>query len=161
MGLGIRQLLTVLRRAEIIATAEWFGEYRDRWKTLQRGGRRRVQLPPEFWEYPGIPGSEPDMVSSPKVFPHEGQVVRENDNHYAFGVHLPRKEVRRIWPTSPSPDLKSSRGRPRKTGYADMDEPLMADILRLIETKECTSPTQAAWKVVGRDGKGAHGNGTP
>jgi hypothetical protein len=32
---------------------------------------------------------------------------------------------------------------------------------RMLKAGEAASPSEAAWKIIGRDGAGAHGSGTP
>ncbi|MER9776788.1 hypothetical protein [Mesorhizobium sp. M0220] len=50
--------------------------------------------------------------------------------------------------------------RPRGTGYADADAAIVAEMARLYPG-QCASATEAAWAIVGRDGKGAKGTGAP
>src|SRR5215204_6625377 len=83
---ALGDFLTVLRRAEIKGTAEYFGEYPERWK-LVREGRHQFELPPSFWEYAEIGNKGPDTAT------------RRRNHQYAFGVHVPRDAVLRIWPT--------------------------------------------------------------
>lgn len=60
---------------------------------------------------------------------------------------------------SPAKEKREPR-RPKGTGFKNHDAPLLAQMARLYPGK-CSSPTEAAWKVVGRDGSGAKGSGTP
>ncbi|TIP43661.1 hypothetical protein [Mesorhizobium sp.] len=50
--------------------------------------------------------------------------------------------------------------RPKGTGFKDHDAPILAEMAKLYPG-ECSSATEAAWKVIGRDGKRAKGNGSP
>ena len=52
-------------------------------------------------------------------------------------------------------------GRPKGTGYAAMDEPLIAEMKAMIDGLIAKSPTEAARAVIGKDGSRAAGYGTP
>jgi hypothetical protein len=51
-------------------------------------------------------------------------------------------------------------GRPKGTGYAAMDEPLIAEMKTMIDGLTAKSPTEAARKVIGKGGSRAAGYGT-
>jgi hypothetical protein len=52
-------------------------------------------------------------------------------------------------------------GRPPGTGYADGDEVLIDKMQVLVKDRVAKSFNEAAWLVIGRDGTGAAGYGTP
>jgi len=55
----------------------------------------------------------------------------------------------------------AKNGRPIGTSYQELDKPLVKQMHELQRTGRAKSPTDAAWKVIGRDGQGAEGIGTP
>lgn len=57
-------------------------------------------------------------------------------------------------------NASKSYGRPSGTGFGALDAPLLEKMKEILDSKEETSPTAAARKVIGKDGKGAHGSGT-
>jgi hypothetical protein len=64
-----------------------------------------------------------------------------------------------MWPREEFPQKKT--GRPKGTGLAGADAPLIEKMHKLIQAGKATSPTKAAWEVMGRDGSGASGAGAP
>jgi hypothetical protein len=51
-------------------------------------------------------------------------------------------------------------GRPKGTGFAKMDGAVVSAMLKSSDENGC-SLTDAAWRIIGRDGSGAAGAGTP
>jgi hypothetical protein len=56
---------------------------------------------------------------------------------------------------------RRNKGRPTGTGYQKQDEVLVKQMRERVANGKCNSPTTAAWEVIGRDGRGAEGIGTP
>jgi hypothetical protein len=56
--------------------------------------------------------------------------------------------------------VKKAKGRPKGTGLEAADESVITKILKLIAEKRI-SDTAATWEVIGRDGAGALGSGSP
>jgi hypothetical protein len=79
------------------------------------------------------------------------RVCEETLSRWLAGIH-----------PSPTPVRQAKRaarpGRPTETGYAEQDSALVAKITKV---RGARSFTEAAWEVIGRDGAGAPGTGTP
>jgi hypothetical protein len=122
------ELLSALRRGEFKARAELLGDHPDRWKAVP-AGLRLSDLPPEIWEYAQIGREGPDTVTWPKDPPYPGKLVRKDDDHYAFGVHVPREAILNRWPErkqiaeneeSIPPGVKARGGAPPKYDWESM-----------------------------------------
>jgi hypothetical protein len=88
-------------------------------------------------------------------------------------LSLSGDDVRRLWPVEADQSGTESKtvaddaaaqvakpgGRPIGTGYEISDAPIVNQMKMLAAKGK--SPTAAAWSIIGRDGKGAEGNGRP
>ena len=130
---------------------------------------RDCEIPPAAWE-----GADIDWEADSFVRRHleidamPGHPGRDLPGFTASGVRVSSAQLRRLFPLEPSsradaPDAEPARrsGRPPSSGFAEADAPIVEKMRELIESGNCTSVTQAAWQVIGRDGSGAKGNGSP
>jgi hypothetical protein len=80
-------------------------------------------------------------------------------------------DVRRLWPAEPhgsgadeteadTGQLDKKTGRPRGTGYAASDAPLVAKMIEMVDDGTAKSCVEAARMLLGRDGSNAAGNGS-
>jgi len=64
------------------------------------------------------------------------------------------------WTDRPSTEPRP-RGRTRGTGYQAQDKLIAKRMIEMVGRLEAKSPTEAAWSIVGTDGNGAIGIGSP
>jgi hypothetical protein len=76
-------------------------------------------------------------------------------------IEFNRPDLLELYPAPPAPSTHTSKGRPAGRSYAKADAPLVIRMQELIASGHFASPSAAAWEVIGRDGKGAIGKGTP
>lgn len=90
----------------------------------------------------------------------KAEAAREAERRAA---DLQCEEQRRVFPMGAehAPPAGRRAGRTKGTTYAAYDAPAIAEMRRLRAAGEAASLTDAARIVVGRDGAGARGNGTP
>jgi hypothetical protein len=74
-------------------------------------------------------------------------------------LQVGRRHINELWPQSSTDE--GHTGRPKGTGFSGADASIIEEMYGLIKTHSASSPTAAAWKVIGRDGARASGSGTP
>src|SRR4051812_31231625 len=97
--------------------------------------------------------------------------------HQAYEIHFSQPELECMWPNQTSSTLSQGSDRTTPKGQAGQKRPpcrpkgrsLAAADAEIVECmhrlfrleRAATSPTAAAWTIIGRDGSGARGSGTP
>jgi len=75
--------------------------------------------------------------------------------------HLVPPSLAAMLKSPASSSVQQSRGRTRGTSFAKADRPLAERMNAMVTSGEASSPSAAAWKLIGRDGAGAEGRGEP
>jgi hypothetical protein len=140
------------------------GEIPGRASKLTFAGKDQVDVivPSNFWNTGGQNASVViDFATRSAVRKYYSFFQRANTPivpesiSYAYGLEFSTRHLQECFPQG----LQRPQ-RPPGTGLAAKDKPLVARMQKLI-SENAISPTAAAWEVVGADGKGASGGGTP
>lgn len=151
-----------------------------------RGALRKAYLDGEPWfvEMPELPSTKLDAKAWLGFVPSDTYI--ELPPPPADGVDLSRLKVRPrpavewliampkrrhlvppslvaiLRPTSRAVELEApKRGRPKGTSLAKADTALAESMNTMVAAGDAPSPTAAAWSLIGRNGSGANGTGTP
>jgi hypothetical protein len=164
------QILDHLIHGELKATAQRFYRTSEVEGALEQ---RDILVQSDFWEWAEIAWASAEDYAHRRPWFRFGFKPAPGTldpllSYQAFGITFASADVRSLWSFGPPDNLPAPigsaprlRGRPRGRSLESADERVLQQMERLLGAHEAGSPTEAAWSVIGRDGKGARGAGEP
>ncbi|MER8564274.1 hypothetical protein NKH85_04880 [Mesorhizobium sp. M0924] len=166
------EILQKLRWGELTARAERYkvelvrrNTQTARNQSYTARDRQMLVLTSDFWRDDAVDfnkGLRWDLSAIVFETPGFAALNSQNDFRLAvINVHVISERIEKLWPSPETVRAQSTPHRPAGRSLEVADAALVKQMKEMVARGEAPSPTAAAWKLIGKDGKGAQGSGSP